>query len=111
MSLLGAVLMLIGSLFCLLSAVGILRFPDLYTRLHAAAKAGTLGAGLLLLGAGVSSEDFWILLRSIAGLAFLIVVGPVSAHLLARSALRTGTIPDNIPSIVQLDKSPERSDE
>lgn len=106
MSIAGAVLMLVGSLFCLLATLGLLRFPDLYTRLHAAAKAGALGAGLVLLGAGVASGDPWILLRTVAGLVFLIVVSPVSAHLLARSALRTGTIPVNIPSIVQLDKSP-----
>ena len=42
------IFMLAGSMFCLLAAVGILRLPDLYTRMHAASKAGTMGAGLLL---------------------------------------------------------------
>ncbi len=40
MSIAGAILILIGSAFCLLAALGVLRFPDLYTRLHAASKAG-----------------------------------------------------------------------
>ncbi len=105
MTVLGAALMLIGSGFCLMASIGLLRFPDVFTRLHAAAKAGALGAGLVLLGAGVASADLWTLLRCVAGLVFLIVVSPVSAHLLARSALRSGTEPANIPSIVHLDKS------
>lgn len=104
----GAIVMMIGSLFCLFASIGLLRFPDLYTRLHAAAKAGALGAGLILLGAGIASGEPWMLLRTVAGLVFLIVVSPVSAHLLARSALRTGTIPANIPSIDGPKQSRER---
>ena len=45
-----AALLLVGSLFCVVAALGLVRFPDLYTRLHAAAKAGPIGAGLVLLG-------------------------------------------------------------
>lgn len=105
MTVLGAILMLVGSLFCLLATIGLVRFPDLYTRLHAAAKAGTLGAGLVLLGAGIASGDPWTLLKAVVGLVFLIVVGPVSAHLLARSSLRTGINPANVPSIGAPDQS------
>src|SRR5690606_16047940 len=47
-----AFLLVAGSVFSLLAAVGLLRFPDLYTRMHAASKAGTIGSGLLLFAAG-----------------------------------------------------------
>jgi len=105
MSYLGAVLMLIGSLFCALAALGVLRFPDLYTRLHAASKAGPLGAGLILLAAGFASGDPLIFIRCALGLVFLILVVPVSAHLLARSALKSGTAPPSIASINEYEDS------
>jgi multicomponent Na+:H+ antiporter subunit G len=92
-------LMLCGSLLSALAALGILRFPDIYTRLHAASKAGPLGAGLILLGVAFASGDWAIAIRCALGLVFLIVTSPISAHLLARAALRTGTIPDSRTSI------------
>ncbi len=49
------VLLLIGSVFSLLAAVGILRLPDLYTRMHAASKAGTMGSGLMLIAIAVNA--------------------------------------------------------
>ncbi len=90
MSIVGAILILTGAAFIALAGLGILRFPDLYTRLHAASKAGPLGAGLILLGAGVASADPWTIVRALFGLVFLIVTSPVSAHLLARAALKAG---------------------
>ena len=58
-----SVLLVVGSLFSLLAALGLLRFPDLYTRMHAASKAGTVGSGLLLLAAGLHALDIAILLE------------------------------------------------
>ncbi len=106
MTVLAAILMLIGSIFCLLATVGILRFPDLYTRLHAASKAGPLGAGLILLGAGIASADLLIFLKTLLGLVFLILVGPVSAHLLARAARKSGVPLASIASIDEYRDSP-----
>jgi multicomponent Na+:H+ antiporter subunit G len=94
-----AALMLCGSLLSALAALGILRFPDLFTRLHAASKAGPLGAGLILLGVAFASGDWAIAIRCVLGLVFLVVTSPVSAHLLARAAIMTGTSPDNRTSI------------
>ena len=99
MSVPGAILMLIGAAFIALAGLGILRFPDLYTRLHAASEAGPLGAGLILLGAGLSSADPWTILRALFGLVFLILTSPVSAHLLARAALKAGIELATITSI------------
>lgn len=96
-------LLVIGSLFSALAALGILRFPDLYTRLHAASKAGPLGAGLILLGVGFATGDPAIAIRCVLGFLFLVLTSPVSAHLLARSALRSGTPPDPQTSIQDLE--------
>lgn len=94
-----AVLLIAGSLLSAVAVLGILRFPDVYTRLHAAAKAGPLGAGLILVGVAFASGDWAIAIRCVLGFLFLLLTSPVSAHLLARAALRTGTVPDQRTSI------------
>lgn len=88
-----AVLVLAGAIFGLLAAVGVLRLPDLYTRLHAASKAGAVGGGLILLAIAVVAFDAAIVLRAILGLLFILLTTPVSAHLLSIAALRAGHRP------------------
>ena len=105
MTIIGAILILVGASFCLLAALGILRFPDIYTRLHASSKAGPLGAGLILVGAGLASGDPFTMVRTLIGLVFLIFVSPISAHLLARAALSSGTPPASITSINEFQDS------
>jgi multicomponent Na+:H+ antiporter subunit G len=92
----GAVLIVSGSVFGLLAAIGILRLPDLFTRMHAASKAGAVGGGLILLAMAVVAWDGPIFLRAILGVLFLLLTTPVSAHLLARAALRSGQTPTRI---------------
>jgi multicomponent Na+:H+ antiporter subunit G len=87
---LAALVMVVGSLFSLLAAVGLLRLPDLYTRMHAASKAGVVGAGLILLAVAIVSLDGAVALRAMLGIIFLVLTTPVSAHLLARAAYRAG---------------------
>lgn len=60
-----------GALFALVAAIGINRLPDLYTRMHAASKAGTVGSGLLLLAVGLHAGDLATFSRAIAGLLLL----------------------------------------
>jgi multicomponent Na+:H+ antiporter subunit G len=90
MAVLVAALLIVGATFSLLAAVGIVRFPDLYTRMHAASKAGTIGSGLLLLAAGIHSLDVAILIRALAGFFFFVLTAPISAHLLAKAAHQAG---------------------
>ncbi|MDV4160231.1 monovalent cation/H(+) antiporter subunit G [Rhizobium leguminosarum] len=85
-----ALLLLVGALFALAAAIGLVRLPDLYTRMHSASKAGTVGSGLLLLAAGLYSQDPAILARAVAGFIFFLLTAPVSAHLLAKAAHRSG---------------------
>ncbi|HHG90175.1 MAG TPA: monovalent cation/H(+) antiporter subunit G [Devosia sp.] len=87
------ILLLIGALFSLLAAVGILRLPDLYTRMHAASKAGTMGSGLMLIAIAVIAFDGPVILRALVGVVFLLLTTPVSAHLLARAAYMVGYTP------------------
>jgi multicomponent Na+:H+ antiporter subunit G len=94
-----AILILVGATLCAIAALGILRLPDVYTRLHAASKAGPLGAGLILVGVGLSAADAGIIIRCVLGLLFLVLTSPVSAHLLARAALKTGIEPVSTTSI------------
>ncbi|MDI6837542.1 MAG: monovalent cation/H(+) antiporter subunit G [Rhizobiaceae bacterium] len=85
-----AALIVGGSLFALVAAIGINRLPDLYTRMHAASKAGTVGSGLLLLAVGLHAGDVATLARALAAFFFFILTAPVSAHLLARAAHKVG---------------------
>jgi multicomponent Na+:H+ antiporter subunit G len=96
-------LILIGSLFSLLAAVGILRLPDLYTRMHAVSKAGTMGAGLMFIAIAVVSFEGAVILRALAGFVFLFLTMPVSAHLLARASLMAGYKPSSLTDIKDLD--------
>ena len=87
------IMLLGGAIFVLSASVGLLRFPDLYTRMHSASKAGTVGSGVLLLALAVHSLEFSVFSRAMAGIAFFLITAPISAHLIARVAYITGTKP------------------
>jgi len=80
-----------GAAFSLLGALGVVRLPDVYSRMSATSKAATLGAVALLLGAAAHFEDGALLARALATAAFLFLTAPVAAHQIARAAYRTGT--------------------
>lgn len=101
---LAAFAIVLGGLFGLLSAIGVLRLPDLYTRMHSASKAGLLAGGLLLLGVALVSGDSAIMLRALLGALFLALTTPVSAHLLARAALKAGHQPQIGQNTSKVDK-------
>jgi multicomponent Na+:H+ antiporter subunit G len=85
-----AAMIVVGALFSLVAAIGLVRFPDVYTRMHSASKAGTVGSGLLLLAVGIHSGDLSTFGRAMAGIVFFILTAPVAAHLLARAAHKAG---------------------
>jgi multicomponent Na+:H+ antiporter subunit G len=78
--------MIVGSLFCLLAAVGMLRLPDTLIRMHAATKAGTLGTGFILVAEAVAAGQLGTTLKAIAVIVFLLLTAPVAAHLIGRAA-------------------------
>lgn len=81
-----AVLWLAGALFALLAAVGVLRMPDVFTRMQASTKASTLGLGCLLIGAALQMGDFGSVIRVVSIGAFVLVTTPVAAHVIARAS-------------------------
>ena len=83
-------LILLGCGFALVAAVGIVRFPDLFTRMHAATKAGTLGVGFLLIALLIDAGDLGVASRALAVLVFLLITAPVAAHLIGRAAYFDG---------------------
>ena len=81
-----AILWLGGAAFCLLAALGVLRMPDVFTRMQASTKASTLGVGCLLLGAALQFGDFASFIRVASIGAFLLLTTPVAAHVIARAS-------------------------
>jgi multicomponent Na+:H+ antiporter subunit G len=100
---LAAAAVLAGAVFGLLAAIGIVRLPDLYMRLHAASKAGVMGAGLILVAVALISTDGAVALRAILGLIFLLLSTPIAAHLLARAAFGAGELPIIATTIEEVD--------
>ncbi len=86
----GGVIILIGGAFSLIAGIGLARLPDLYVRMHAATKAGTLGAGLVLLALALEAQELEVAARAIAGLIFLFFTAPIAAHLLGRAGYLAG---------------------
>lgn len=83
--------LLIGASFALLGALGLLRMPDVYTRIQAGTKAVTLGALAFLLGVGLMQPDWWAKLVCIAG--FVLFTSPVSSSTIARALYISGVRP------------------
>jgi multicomponent Na+:H+ antiporter subunit G len=85
-----ALLAVSGGFFAFAAALGVLRMPDVYIRMHASTKAGTLGCGLALLAVAVHFGELGVVSRALAAIAFLLFTAPVGAHMIARAAYRTG---------------------
>lgn len=83
-------LLVVGSLFSLAAAIGLVRLPDLYTRMHAASKAGTMGSCLMLVALAIVTSDLAVTLRALAGVLFFLLTVPISSHLLAKAAHHAG---------------------
>jgi multicomponent Na+:H+ antiporter subunit G len=81
-----AVLLLVGSAFSLVAALGIVRLPDFYMRMHAATKASAFGLVLIFAGSALYFAEFLVLLEILLIVFFVYVTAPVAAHLIGRAA-------------------------
>lgn len=79
-----------GATLALLAGVGVLRMPDVFTRMQASTKASTLGLGCLLAGAAVSNPETSFVIRAVSIVAFMLLTTAVAAHVIARAAARSG---------------------
>ena len=87
MDVVSAILLLGGSVFALIGSIGIVRMPDVFTRLHAAGITDTLGAAGVLLGLALKAGFSLLLVKLLLMLAFLLLLNPTACHALARAAL------------------------
>ncbi len=76
-----------GLFFIVVGSIGLLRLPDVYTRLHAAGMTDTMGAGLVLVGLSFQAGLTLITVRLLMIWAFLLFTSPIGTHALARAAL------------------------
>lgn len=83
-------MIVVGAAFSLAAAIGINRLPDVYCRMHAASKAGTLGSGVILLALALHADDAATVMRAVAGFVFLLLTAPIAAHLLAKASYEAG---------------------
>jgi multicomponent Na+:H+ antiporter subunit G len=83
-------LWLAGAAFALLAAIGVVRMPDVFTRMQASTKASTLGLACLLTGTAVQMGDFTSFVRVASIGAFVFLTTPVSGHVIARASYFAG---------------------
>jgi multicomponent K+:H+ antiporter subunit G len=99
-----SLLLLVGSVFIVIGAIGLVRLPDFFMRLHGPTKSTTLGVGGMLMAALVHAAGRDFSLRELVITLFLFVTAPVSAYLLGQAGLRRrvtsrAPLPDNFPGL------------
>lgn len=85
-----AILLITGSIFTLIAAVGIIRFPDIYMRKSASAKASTFGVSLIALSVILVNFNIIVAIKVLAILFLLFLTIPIGSQVLARAAIKTG---------------------
>ncbi len=78
--------LLAGGAFALAAGIGLVRLPEVFTRMHASTKAGTLGVGLIVAALALTTESVSVASKAIGCALFLLGTGPIGAHLIGRAA-------------------------
>lgn len=86
-------LLLAGTLFFVAGTVGLLRFPDLFTRIHALTKADNVGLGLIVFALMLQTTSVWMALKLLLIWLLILLASCTTGHLVARAALRIGVRP------------------
>ena len=103
------VLLIAGCFFCFAGGVGVIRFPDFFTRMHAAGVSDTIGAGLIIVALMLLSMDLNDVIKLGLILAFILITSPTSSHALAKAAVHAGVMPIVGPDVAS-DKDARNSD-
>ena len=91
--LIAGILLILGGAFTLVAGIGIYRMQDVFIRMHASTKVGTLGSGLIMAGAAVYFHEPLVVFKAVLVVVFLILSAPIGAHMIGRAALRIGIKP------------------
>ena len=86
--------LMVGSFFCLTGALGLLRFPDFFSRTHAASLTDTMGAGLILIGLMLQAGWGLVLPKLVLILLFSLLASTTATHAMAKAALKSGLKPE-----------------
>ena len=97
MSIVAITVLASGLFFLAVTAVGLIRLPDFFTRVHAVSKSETLGIALVLLGLMIHEGFSQVSLKLALVVVFVAIANPVGAHVLTRAAVRTGLLPWHRP--------------
>ncbi|MGB6103040.1 MAG: monovalent cation/H(+) antiporter subunit G [Pusillimonas sp.] len=106
---LSALCVLSGSIITFIAALGVLRLPDFFMRMHAATKAGVVGPSLLLVGAGLYEPSWGTWIKIALAILFLFMTTPIAAHLLGKAgymggvSLWAGTSRDDLNDVLPSD--------
>lgn len=84
-----AALLVSGGFFCLVAGIGVVRLGDVFCRMHAATKAGTLGLALIAVAVMVKADTVLHFLEALFVFLFMIATAPVGSHLIGRAAFHT----------------------
>ncbi|QIA06676.1 monovalent cation/H(+) antiporter subunit G [Draconibacterium halophilum] len=84
-TLITALLFLLGAFFILVSAIGLVRFPDLYTRMHATTKATSFGILLIILGTALYFNSNVVWIKSVLVIIFIYLTTPLASHSIAQT--------------------------
>lgn len=93
LAILSWVMLISGATFAVIGAIGILRMPDFYTRIHAASVTDTAGVLLIFGGLLCQAPDLPSAIRLVLVLSFLVVTSPTASHALAKAAKHAGIEP------------------
>ncbi|MBE2280368.1 MAG: monovalent cation/H(+) antiporter subunit G [Ignavibacteriaceae bacterium] len=85
-----SVMLITGAFFILISAIGIVKMPDIFMRMSSSTKASTLGIALIVIAAGIFFNDIGVFSRVVLISLFLLITAPVAAHMLGKAAYLEG---------------------
>lgn len=91
--LISGISLVVGGLFFFAGTLGLLRFPDVYTRLHALTKSDNLGLGFIIFGLAWQAESWSAVARLFLVWSLVMMAGVTCCHLVARTALEAGIVP------------------
>lgn len=107
----GGISLLLGTALAFIGAVGLVRLPDLFARMHTATKPQTLGLFLILIGVALSVRTWESVATLFIVMAAQSLTAPVSAHMLGRAGYRSGVAEDDLLHIDELGEAYRRMEQ